>query len=66
MKKQVAKKRIGRPPKKSGKLDLRFNLALDRRRKSRYQSCAVDLGVDLSEWIRRACDAAADEHSRQR
>lgn len=60
MSKKAKKTRMGRPVKKVGRLEIRFNIALDKKRRQRYQECAENAGVDLSEWIRRVCDSAAD------
>ena len=60
--KQAKKRPRGRPPKPaSEKKDLKFQIGLDQRRKQRYRKSAKKIGVDLSEWIRRVCDVAADE-----
>lgn len=59
-KKKTAKKKMGRPFKAKSKMTVRINLVVNPERDARYREAAERLGADLSEWIRRACDAAAD------
>jgi hypothetical protein len=61
-------KRVGRPPKASGKMDEHVHLKVTAEQKTFWQTVAQSKSppVDLSQWIRWVCDAAADEQSRQR
>jgi hypothetical protein len=63
MAKRARKRRVGRPPKKVGKMDSHVHLKLTNDRKKQWQNAAERQlpPMDLSEWIRRVCDAAADE-----
>ena len=62
MAKKPIKKRLGRPPKpEASRLDVRLVVLVTEEADSRYHAAAQAAGLDLSEWIRRACDAACAE-----
>lgn len=63
---EMPKKRTkrGRPPKETGRKSAVILVRCTPETKERYQGIAVAKGLDLAEWIRRVCDAAADQESR--
>ena len=60
MVKKRSGKRIGRPPKKAAKLDVRVQFLVEQERDERYRQAADATELYFSEWLRRVCDAAAD------
>jgi len=52
-------KKAGRPPKTGEKMEEIFRFMVAPTVGERYRNAASAAGLDLSEWIRRACDAAA-------
>ena len=63
MSKKPAKKAgkpMGRPPKRGPKLENRIVFLVTPEKEAEYRQAANDAGAaDFSDWIRRACDAAA-------
>lgn len=60
MGKKKAKKR-GRPPKTVGRKSEVILVRCAPEIKDRYREVAAAKGLDLAEWIRRVCDAAAEQ-----
>lgn len=51
----------GRPPKTEGRKSAVILVRCTPETKARYQDVALAKGLDLAEWIRRVCDAAAEQ-----
>jgi len=59
-------KHRGRPRKTAGRKSEVILVRCAPETKERYRSIAIAKGLDLAEWIRRVCDAAADEERDRR